>query len=514
MILAELTKELQIQRFSGGFDLEIERICYDSRQASPNCLFVAVPGAKTDGHRYIAQAVSKGARAVVVQEGGEGLVSSLECTWIVVADSRRALAELAGNFYGSPSLKMGLIGVTGTNGKTTLTYLLESILTAWGANVGVIGTVDYRYRGRSSPAGLTTPESPELQALFSQMLAEKVDWVAMEVSSHALEMNRVAGCHFDGAVFTSFSQDHLDLHQTMDHYFQAKLRLFTDFLAQSKKGERRFAVINNDDPRGKEIARLCPCSVLTYGRGPGSTITMESFQLRPSGIEARLRTPAGWLSLRSSLEGDFNLYNLMAAAGVGLALGIPIATICQGLEMVKAVPGRMERVECGQDFTVIVDYGHTSDSLERSLKYVREICEKRLIVVFGCGGNRDHTKRPLMGEVAARLADVALVTSDNPRFEEPEAIISDILSGMGAMKRLSQAPFADIGTKIASEKGYMVVLDRKQAIKLAVELAKPGDMVLLAGKGHENYQIIGNDKLQLDDREEASSALRARLAGT
>lgn len=506
MILAELTKELQIKKCRGLFDLEIERICYDSRQASANCLFVAVPGVSSDGHRYVAEAVDSGARAVVVQEEGEELGSFPECTWIVVPDSRRALAELACNFYGSPSLKMGLIGVTGTNGKTTLTYLLESILAAWGTNVGVIGTVDYRYSGRSSPAWLTTPESPELQALLAQMLAERVDWVAMEVSSHALEMKRVAGCHFDGAVFTSFSQDHLDLHQTMDRYFRAKLSLFTQFLAESKKGERKFAVINNDDPWGKEIAEVCPCPVLTYGLKPGSAITMDNYQLRPGRIEGQMQTPKGDLPLNSSLEGEFNLYNLMAAAGVGVALGVPLASIGQGLERMKGVPGRMERVECGQDFTVMVDYGHTSDSLERSLKYARDICENRLIVVFGCGGNRDRTKRPLMGEVAARLADVALVTSDNPRFEEPEAIISDILSGMGAMQPLSQAPFAD--------KGYMVVVDRRQAIKLAVERAKPRDLILLTGKGHENYQIIGNEKLRLDDREEASRVLRARLAGT
>ncbi len=478
---------------------EVLEIVHDSRKIKRGSLFVAVRGFHSDGHLFIQDAVQQGAVAVIV-EAWKG--PQTDTPVILVPDSRVALARLAAAFYGHPSRKLKLIGITGTNGKTTTSYLVKSIIEAAGHVSGLIGTIDYRIGDRVYPAPNTTPESLDLQKLLAEMVERRAGYCVMEVSSHALELKRTAECVFEAAAFTNLTQDHLDFHGDMDSYFRAKLRLFAGL---SPKG---FAVINLDDARAPEIITATKAKVITTGFSKRADV-------RPSGdigheitgLSFPVTTPSGTLMARSPLVGRHNIYNILSAVGIGTALGLSTDVIALGIQNMKAVPGRMEKVEEGQSFSVLVDYAHTEDALVRLLEAVREVVPKRVITLFGCGGDRDRTKRPKMGKAALKGSDIVVVTSDNPRSEDPEAIIREIEAGMvdeGIRVSAADAPSrAATGTK-----PYVVIPDRGEAVDMAVRIAMPGDVVVLAGKGHEDYQIIGDRKIHFDDREAARKAIR------
>jgi len=403
---------------------------------------------------------------------------------------------------------MNLVGITGTNGKTTTSYLLESILQADGRNVGVMGTVNYRFAGKAWPAPVTTPGSLELMRILRAMADEGVTDVVMEVSSHALDQGRTQGCPFQVAVFTNISRDHLDYHPSMDAYFEAKSRLFAGL--DSTSGKAPAAVINADDPQGPRLAELTRAEVVTYGLGSGCQVRADSLQLGREGIEATLRTQAGSVDIRSSLIGQFNIYNIMGAASAALWLGVDLKTVSEGILRLKGIPGRLELVRNRRGLCMAVDYAHTPDALQKALETVRRLTKGRVLTVFGCGGDRDRGKRGEMGSVAARLSDVVVVTSDNPRTEDPRAIIAQIEAGLVAsgMKRADRVP-----DPASSQGSYMVVADREEAIRRAVALARREDFVLIAGKGHEDYQIVGHTKRHFDDRAVAAAAAGERAEG-
>jgi len=418
---------------------------------------------------------------------------------VCVDDSRRALGVLAGRFYGDPSSRLCMVGVTGTNGKTTVTYLCKAVLEAAGRRVGLIGTVSYQIGAECLPASHTTPGAVELQALLARMVSAGMEAVVMEVSSHALAQDRTAGCEFDVAIFTNLTQDHLDFHHDMDSYFQAKLRLFADLNPAGRKSRPKRAVVNVDDARGGRVCGASRVPVWTYAIRQPADIRAEDVQLALSGIRFTAVTPCGRFPIESRLVGEHNVYNILAAIGAGLHEGVPPEVVQRGIASVANVPGRFERVEAGQDFTVVVDYAHTDDALLRLLTAARALKAGRIITVFGCGGDRDRGKRPQMGRVAARLSDVVFLTSDNPRSEDPAAILREI--ELGVRDVLAEKPVR-----------YEVIADRRAAIEAAVREAKAGDMVLIAGKGHEDYQIVGSTRLHFDDREVARAAIEARRA--
>lgn len=489
-----LLRDLDVLEVLGNPKTPVRGIVYDSRQAGEGDLFVAMKGAKQDGARFIRDAVGRGACAVVAEsapENGDARV------FVRVRDCRKALAGLADNFFDHPSRDLRMVGITGTNGKTTTTLLLEGVFQAEGQSVGVLGTLAYRWAGRARTASMTTPESLDLQRMFFEMRQERVSTVVMEVSSHALELGRVEGCFFDAAAFTNLSRDHLDFHPDMESYFVAKRRLFKEHLRGG--GKSSVAVVNADDPYGRRLIQELGSGVWSYSMTEGkAAVSVKRAELSASGIRADLVTPAGSLELRSSLIGRLNLYNLLTAATTALALGVAPDIVARGLAGVSLVDGRLQRVPVPREagFEVIVDYAHTPDAMEKSLGCLREMTQRRLLVVFGCGGDRDRGKRPLMGEVAARLGDLAIVTSDNPRSESPEAIIEEIEVGM------TRSGFPKLGASgpSSAEKGYAVEADRKKAIELALSWAGPGDVVFIGGKGHETYQLIGGKTFPFDDR--------------
>ena len=493
--LSELINVLPNQRIIGNPDTSVQGIAYDSRQVVKNFIFVAIKGQHLDGARFVPDAVKKGASAVLVEEA-----VSTHATQIIVPDVREAMARLSAAFYGEPSKHMTLIGVTGTNGKTTITYLTESILKNAGFHAGVVGTVNYRYKGKIFDAPHTTPESPDLQKIFKEMLDDGVTHCVMEVSSHALSQKRVAGCRFVGAVFTNLTRDHLDYHKTMEEYFESKSRLFTDFIAKEKKG---FAVINVDDRWGvrlkdRAIHRIAPTlKTIGYSLKQDAEIHPAKVSFSERGIEAMLDTPIGSVKISSPLLGEYNLQNSMAAVGVGIGLGLDKQAIEQGITNLKRVPGRLERIISDDGFQAVVDYAHTGDALERVLNTLRPLTKGRLITVFGCGGDRDRGKRPIMGEIATRLSDFTIITSDNPRSEEPLEIIKEIEAGI------------DKGSRDV----YTVMPDRHEAIKVAVDMAAGRDIILVAGKGHEDYQIVGDKKFHFDDTEEIKKAMKQNAQG-
>ena len=479
----------------GDLGTQVAGLAYDSRKVKEGDLFVAIPGARQDGARFIGDAIRRGARVVVAEtlpEGCENVVL------VRVSDSRSALARMAANFYDHPSRKMQLIGVTGTNGKTTTTLLMESILKKAGYTVGVLGTLGYRWGRENRTAPMTTPESLDLQSFFHQMLQDGVSHVVMEVSSHALALGRVEGCVFRAGVFTNLSQDHLDFHATMEDYFAAKAILFRD--PSLSCGEDFIAVINADDPFGARFLQNAEdANLWSYStEKAGARVSVKSSELSAEGIRAVLAVPGGDLSIRSPLLGRLNLYNVLCAVATALALGCPGDAVQDGLEAVSHVDGRLQRVPVPRHLgvDVIVDYAHTPDAMEKSLSCLREMTRGRLWVVFGCGGDRDRTKRPIMGEVAARAGDVVVITSDNPRSEVPEDIIREIEPGVrsGGLSPLS-------GDKPGvGEKGYRIEPDRRKAIEWALAGAEPGDMIFIGGKGHETYQIVGGEVHPFDDR--------------
>ncbi len=496
MKLGQILEGLSGFELRGDPALEIAGMAYDSRQVRPGDLFVAIRGHHADGHGFIESAVEKGAVAVAAEKftGREAKVAT-----ILVPDSRKALSKLALAFYANPFKNITLIGITGTNGKTTTTYLLESMVKAAGGKPGVLGTVNYRFSEKKVPAPVTTPESLDLIRFSREMVDDGATHIVMEVSSHALDQGRTQDCPFNVAVFTNLSRDHLDYHKTMDEYFAAKSRLFKELRA-GKSGRQPSAVINLDDPRGKDLVAMTQATVFTYGFGNECQVSADFIQMDRNGLKLRLRTPAGEGVLRSSLIGDFNVYNILAATGAAVAMNLPFDAVVQGIEALKTVPGRLERVENRRGLTLVVDYSHTPDALLKAMTSLKAYVKDRLITVFGCGGDRDRGKRYEMGRLAGEHSDVAFITSDNPRSEDPLSIVKEIEKGI-----------LDSGLKKGGEnthpgKGYFLEVDRRQAIRKAVAMAKESDVVLIAGKGHEDYQVIGSERRPFSDQEEVARA--------
>jgi UDP-N-acetylmuramoyl-L-alanyl-D-glutamate--2,6-diaminopimelate ligase len=509
MELKRLLEGVEVKKIAGDTLKEVEGIAYHSRQIEKGFLFAAIRGLEADGHQFIEEAIKRGAEAVVSEEERE--VSNR--TLILVPNSRQALARISSNFYGDPSSRLKLIGITGTNGKTTTTYLLESIFRKAGRSVGVIGTINYRFGQKITPAPNTTPESLDLQRILQEMLKEGASHVIMEVSSHGLDLDRVFGCQFDGAVFTNLTSEHLDYHKTLEQYFESKKKLFSDCLLKSRK-KRRFAVTNLDDPRGEKIVEGIDLPIIRYGLTPSCDITADQVASSFEGLSCRVRTPKGHLSIRSKLIGDFNVYNILAAVSVGVGMDLPLETLKEGVEGLEGVLGRFEKVGNTGGLRVIVDYAHTHDALERVLLGLKRIVENgtqnhgKIITVFGCGGDRDRTKRPLMGEVAGKHSDLAILTSDNPRTEDPLAILEEVERGLKSLPLEEWHPNEIEFWR--SKKGYLKVPDRREAIRMAIRLAQSSDTVLIAGKGHEDYQIIGKKRFPFDDRIEAQKALEEK----
>jgi UDP-N-acetylmuramoyl-L-alanyl-D-glutamate--2,6-diaminopimelate ligase len=482
----------------------IRGITYDSRQVAPGDLFFALPGSVYDGHAYLGQALDLGAAAVVLQDVPEGL-SLRGRRAVVVPDARRALGPIANRFYGSPAKELRLVGVTGTNGKTSTSYLLESIFAAHGKQVGLIGTVEVRFGTERRRATNTTPESLDLQKSLRDMRTQGIDTCVMEVSSHGLELGRVAGCEFAVAAFTNLTQDHLDFHGDMATYRDAKRRLFAEHLVAGGT-----AVLNLDDPASSEFAasakaRGARCLGVSR-KDPQADVRLVSADIAIEGTHASLELPDGTIELTLPLLGDFNLENLLVAVGVAVALGVPHAAIIQGVAECPQVPGRTERI--GADIahapTVLVDYAHTPDAVEKLLATLRPLAAEKLVAVFGCGGDRDRAKRAPMAEAVRRHADRIVATSDNPRTEDPERILDDVEAGLEGLARLDREAFG------AGRPGYLRLVDRREAIEAAIEVAGPNDTVVIAGKGHEDYQIIGREMLPFSDPEEALRVLRRR----
>jgi UDP-N-acetylmuramoyl-L-alanyl-D-glutamate--2,6-diaminopimelate ligase len=488
-MLQALEGHVPIIEHRGDLTRAVKGITDDSRTISAGSLFVAVKGERVDGHQFIPAAVSGGAGGVVAQYP----IETGAVPFVHVEDSRRALGFLGSRFHGDPSSRLRMVGVTGTNGKTTTTYVCKAFLEAVGTRVGVIGTVAYQIGETLIPAAHTTPGALELQELLAEMVTHGCTTAIMEVSSHALAQDRTSGCEYDVAVFSNLTQDHLDFHGTMEAYFQAKLRLFTG-LTGGHKGNKR-AIINVDDSYGLRIVERSPVPVWTYGIKAKADLRAEDVRLSLQGTVFTAVTPLGNLRIESHLVGEHNVYNLLAAIGVALHEGATLDQIRQAVNQVTNVPGRFERVMAGQPFTVVVDYAHTEDALNRLLTAAAAVKTGRIITVFGCGGDRDRGKRPKMGEAAVRSSDVVILTSDNPRTEDPSAILEQVEQGV--VKALRQRPHVH----------YRKIADRREAIETAVREAQGADIVLIAGKGHEDYQIIGTTKYHFDDREVARNAI-------
>ncbi|RAU99162.1 UDP-N-acetylmuramoyl-L-alanyl-D-glutamate--2,6-diaminopimelate ligase [Paenibacillus sp. YN15] len=494
MKLQELAGLFAVHRLIGDAGVEIQGIQADSRKVKPGDLFICVRGLVSDGHQYAAAAVEAGASALVVEEA-----LPLAVPMLVVKDARHALAAIAACFNGYPSSRLKVIGVTGTNGKTTSTYIMEKILSDQGYVTGLMGNIEMRIGATSYPTGSTNTREPlELHESLRKMADAGVQYCLMEASSHALDLGRVKETRFRTALFTNLTQDHLDYHKTMENYRQAKGLLFSRLGngGVSDAGERSYAVLNADDPASAYFASQTAVEVITYGVEQAADVSARDIRITAQGTFFRLVTWLGEADVKLRLVGKFNVYNTLGAVAVCLLEGVSLEQAIKSLESIPPVEGRMEAVGEGQEFQVLVDYAHTPDGLENALAAVKEVTEGRVITVFGCGGDRDRTKRPIMGKIAARFSDYVFVTSDNPRSENPEAILRDIEPGV------LEAGFA--------AENYQLIADRREAIQKAIEMASPKDVVLIAGKGHETYQIINGATHHFDDREEARAALRSR----
>lgn len=462
-------------------DLDITSIAYDSRKVVEGGVFVCIKGYETDGHKFAQAAVANGAAVIVAEDKVD-----VDIPVVYVENSRRAIAELACTLYGEPSKKLSLVGITGTNGKTTITYLIKSILEAANKRVGIIGTNQNIIGDKVLLTKSTTPTTPnalELQQLFTEMVHYGAEYVVMEVSSHALELDRVYGCEFDVGVFTNLTQDHLDFHKTMENYLNAKAKLF----GLSKKG-----VVNFDDDGGKTIVNNGDCNcILKTGLGEGCDLRAENIKITSRGSQFDMVYNGKTYPAMVAIPGKFSVYNALCAAGAALQLGIDIDTVIKGLASATGVVGRVEVVPTNTDYTVIIDYAHTPDGLMNIINCVKGFAEGRVITLFGCGGDRDNTKRPIMGEIAGNLSDYSIITSDNPRTENPEAIVKEIEEGI----------------KKTNGK-YITITDRREAIGYALDMAKPNDVIILAGKGQETYQIIGREKFDFDERIEVYRHLK------
>jgi UDP-N-acetylmuramoyl-L-alanyl-D-glutamate--2,6-diaminopimelate ligase len=507
----DLIAGLEIAGSTGNLDVPVSSVCYDSRQAVPGSLFVCLPGSRVNGCDFIGDAISRGAVAIVAQTKTP---AGLSATFVRTPDPRAALAAISANYYDHPAAGLDLVGITGTNGKTTTSLLIESILRSGGSNPGVLGTLAYRWGGNEIPAPMTTPESLDLQRIFAGMRRDGVTHVVMEVSSHALALGRIAGCKFKTGVFTNLSQDHLDFHATMEEYFTAKKLLFSSYLDPHLSS----AAINEDDDYGRRllnggtgaartISYSCrPLSGAAHvqsdaevsGNGKNRVFVKEA-RFNAGGIAATVKTPLGEIRVDSLLMGRLNLYNIVAAISAAVSLDISPEAVEEGIRRVSRVDGRLERAPTpeGCGFQVIVDYAHTPDAMEKALACLREMAENRLIAVFGCGGDRDRGKRPIMGRAGAERADIVIITSDNPRTERPDDILDEIEEGV----KRAGIPALGPGEGASASKGYIREVDRRKAIELALALARPGDVVFIGGKGHETYQIVGTRKHLFDDRQ-------------
>jgi len=489
--LCELLALLPEAWVEGNSDIDIENIVCDSRKVTAGALFICLVGEKADGHDYIQAAKEAGAVAVLVEKEVPALTG---LTVIKVASTRAAMQVIAPYFFDYPASKLRLIGVTGTNGKTTTTHLIRAILLRAGFKVGLIGTVHTLIGDRSLPVRNTTPDVVDLQALLAEMVAAEMDYVVMEVSSHALALGRVAGCEFDVGVFTNLTRDHLDFHSTFENYAAAKARLFELISSPDNIKCGKTAVINIDDSAAEVMLASSRCPVITYGVKKDAALRALDPIVQARGVRFTARYGEVNLPLKLKITGMFNVYNTLAAIGAALAERISPAVIKDALEDFQSVPGRFELVDEGQPFSVIVDYAHTPDGLENVLQTAKEFARGRIIVVFGCGGDRDRTKRPIMGKLAAQYADVVIATSDNPRSEDPEFILQEI----------------EVGIKegLRPDTVYEVIVDRREAIGKAIALARPEDIVLIAGKGHETYQILKDKTIPFDDRQVAREFLK------
>lgn len=504
-LFSSLLAQVDGVRVGGTQDPWLEKVTSDSRQSSAQTLFVAIRGEQRDGHEYVRTAIQSGASAILVERGRSEADWTSRVAVGEVEDTRRALGLLAASLAGPLPTPLAdqIVGITGTNGKTTTCYILESIFLQAGGLPGVLGTVSYRVGDTVLPAPLTTP-SPELLWQTLQRFVQKgATHVVMEVSSHALAQFRVDGLPYRVAGFTNLTQDHLDFHKTWDDYLQAKARLFWELLREDGR-----AILPLDDPAGQQIRTRCSRPVWMYSIDPEhrGDIAVVKKHIGLDGIRAELATPAGSFAIESSLLGAFNLKNLVLACGIALALDTPIDAIQRGIQQLGQVPGRMDRIQSPEGFQVVVDYAHTPDALVNIISSLRPLCRGRLIVVFGCGGDRDNSKRKPMGEVAAQGADLCVVTSDNPRTEDPEDIVQQVVEGVVLYQ--SKIPASQVSRD--KDSGYAVEIDRRKAIQLAITWAKPDDIVLIAGKGHEDYQIVGHTKYPFDDRRIAQQCIEER----
>jgi UDP-N-acetylmuramoyl-L-alanyl-D-glutamate--2,6-diaminopimelate ligase len=497
MKLDYLLEGLSILDLRGGKDIEIKGLTNDSRAVQKGYLFVAIRGHNQDGHRYLAHAAEGGAHALVVEQAGNEI---RDVTVIKVPDTRAALSELAARFYGYPARGIRLVGITGTNGKTTTSYLLEAIWREAGIRVGLIGTISYRFNGNSFESPLTTPDSPELMRIINEMKEAGITDIILEVSSHSLDQGRAMGFHWSRALFTNFSRDHLDYHSTMEDYFKAKAQLFTS-LGEYQGKDRPEAIINVDDPKGKALEKMTTVPVVSYGLGHDSMVRAVDMNLAVDGARFTLVTPVGSVPITSSLLGLINVYNILCAAATAYSLDLDLEAVARGIEGLAYVPGRLQPVRNRRGLSVFVDYAHSPDALKKALQTLKAFGHGRLIIAFGCGGDRDKGKRPEMGKVAGELSDLVILTSDNPRKENPAQIAHEIEPGVreAGLKRIEQNPSGN-------ERGYRIVLDRRKAIQDAINAATDKDIVLIAGKGHEKYQIIGNRRVHFDDVEEVQRA--------
>ena len=492
MKLEEIVKRVKPLAVEGPVDHEITGIAYDSRRVMPGHLFVAMRGERTDGHRFVESAIERGAAAIVVERDAS---FNPRATRIKVSDARRSMAQASAQFYNHPSQRLKVVGITGTNGKTTTAFMVQAIMEAAGIPCGLLGTVQYQIGQRVIPASRTTPESVDIQDMMSQMLRAGCGGVSMEVSSHAIEQLRVEEVDFDVAVFTNLSQDHLDYHGTMEDYFESKARLFSALGTVRKAGR---AVVNADNAYGRElIERLGgDHAVLSYGVTSAAVIRAEDVRVSAEGSYFVVHTPQGSIPMSLPLVGRYNVSNALAAISATHAIGIDLRTAESALARLRPVPGRVERVEIPENFKVFVDYAHTADALRNVLATVAELTKGRLIVVFGCGGDRDKGKRKAMGQVACELADFSIVTTDNPRTEDPREIVKQVEEGFAATKG----------------NHHPVIDDRREAIERALDLARPGDAVVIAGKGHETYQEFADTVVPFNDRQVVEDYFR--LSGT
>ncbi|NJD55015.1 MAG: UDP-N-acetylmuramoyl-L-alanyl-D-glutamate--2,6-diaminopimelate ligase [Nitrospirae bacterium] len=485
MTLKELLGGGEVVSMTGSDELQVSGISYDSRNVQPGHVFFALRGGSADGHRFISSAVNNGAVAVVhEEEPGDLDVLARTASFIRVPDCRKALSLASRTWYNDPSRSLTVIGVTGTNGKTTTTYILKSILEAWGKKVGLIGTIQYLIGDAAYRATHTTPESLEFQKLLHDMRDAGCSHVVTEVSSHALSQKRVDGTLFRTGIFTNLTRDHLDFHGTMDEYFLSKKTFFTEVLDRNA-----VSVINHDDPWGRKLAEDIPAQVSTYGLESGADLMAGEINTSFEGLKFRISVRGRTYDAVSPLVGLPNVYNILAAAGAAAAVGVPWDVIMAGVRTAPPITGRFEKVNAGQKFLVIVDYAHTEDALERLIYTARGLTKGKIITVFGCGGDRDRGKRPRMGAIATRLSDFVIITSDNPRSEDPEQIIREVEAG-------------------AARRNYLAEPDRKEAIRRAVLMAEENDIVLIAGKGHEEYQEIGGERFPFNDREVVEDSIR------